>query len=98
MNQADKASLARICSCGCGRALLDERGWPDFSRKRFATKECLARDKARRTQMRRLKMASADQARISVDGGAAFTPGLPVRALAAQLRRFGHEVEIIRPV
>jgi hypothetical protein len=38
----------RVCSCGCGRALVDANGNPDFSRRRFALKECRDRDTERR--------------------------------------------------
>lgn len=43
---------ARVCQCGCGRELRLKNGDPDFKR-RFYSKECLARDKRRRTAFAR---------------------------------------------
>jgi hypothetical protein len=43
-----KQGTHRVCSCGCGRPLMNEQGDPDFTRRRFYSKECLRRDCSRR--------------------------------------------------
>lgn len=43
---------ARVCQCGCGRELRLKNGDPDFKR-RFYSKECLSKDKRRRTAFAR---------------------------------------------
>jgi hypothetical protein len=88
--------LARVCACGCGRHLLRADGSPDWSRRRFASKDCLASDKRARLHTKREAQSSKQVASISVDGADPLTVKT-LNEMASLLRHLGHEVTIVRP-
>jgi hypothetical protein len=85
---------ARVCSCGCGQPLLKADGTPDWSRRRFASRECLAKDKCNRVASKRLRAERHPGPRLVVDG-VEFV-GININAWAKQLRNLGHDVKILR--
>lgn len=90
------AAGARVCSCGCGRPLKKKDGKPDWSRRRFATKDCLATDKRNRVTSKRAAQSAKPVTALVVDGGDP-RPVTTLTEAAALLRELGHQVSIIRP-
>ena len=76
----------RYCSCGCGQPLFTDQGEPDFSRRRFATKQCVRRDDARRIaayrsstkymekKQKRLRRLGAAPVKVRVSGQEIIVP------------------------
>jgi hypothetical protein len=84
----------RVCSCGCSKPLLKADGSPDWSRRRFAGRECLAKDKCNRVASKRAHAAQHPGPRLSIDG--TELPGGNLPDLVKALKQLGHDVKIIR--
>jgi hypothetical protein len=77
--------MARVCSCGCGKELVDKDGNPDYARtRRFFNRECSDNDKReqlkskRETSKKKGRCSSCMQPRLSAETWKA------IRKLAAE--------------
>jgi hypothetical protein len=89
-------ALARACSCGCGHKLLRADGRPDFSRRRFYSKQCIAGDKVNRIHYKRHEATQRPVITLKINGNEYRVAATP-NEQAYLLRKLGHEVEIVRP-
>jgi hypothetical protein len=83
-----------VCSCGCNKPLVKKDGSPDWSRRRFAGRECLAKDKCNRVASKRAKAVQQPGHRLMVNGAEAR--GCNVSDLVKALREQGYDIKIIR--
>ena len=84
----------RICRCGCGRPLLKKDGAPDWSRRRFATHDCLAADKRNRVAAKRVHQVRHPGPRLMVDGN--IIEGVTLTNLVKAMKMLGHDAKIVR--
>lgn len=87
-------SLCRVCSCGCGRPLLKKDGSPDWSRRRFAGRDCLAKDKCNRVASKRAHLVRHPGPRLCVNGS--VIDAARVNELVQWLRAQGYDAKVIR--
>ena len=84
----------RVCSCGCRQPLLKKDGSPDWSRRRFFGRECLAKDKCNRVASKRAHLIRHPGPRISINGTEVASGSQP--DLVKALKSLGLDVKIVR--
>jgi hypothetical protein len=72
---------------------LKKDGSADWTRRRFASHDCLAKDKSNRVMSKRAKQMKRCGPRLVIDG-AEIQPTLP--ELVKKLKALGHDARILR--
>ena len=85
---------ARVCSCGCNKPLLKADGSPDWSRRRFATHDCLLLDKRNRVASKRAHQVEHPGPRLSLDGH--LIEGGNLTSIVQALKALGYNAKLIR--